>query len=83
MARLIGCSVDKKKSRPPHSPKRGHNTVTSSFITMIYHILYNVKKKGAHMKVKVIVSYIDKHTREYCGLGDVLEYDKEKKPKSS
>lgn len=34
--------------------------------------------KGAHMKVKVIVSYIDKHTREYCGLGDVLEYDKER-----
>lgn len=30
------------------------------------------------MKVKVIVSYIDKNTREYCGLGDVKDYPKER-----
>lgn len=30
------------------------------------------------MKVKVIVSYIDKHTREFCGLDDVKDYPKER-----
>ena len=30
------------------------------------------------MKVKVIKAYIDKHSRQFCGVGDVLEYDKER-----
>ena len=30
------------------------------------------------MKVKVIVSYIDKNTLEFCGLGDVKDYPKER-----
>lgn len=30
------------------------------------------------MKVQVIQAYIDKHSRQFCGVGDVLEYDKER-----
>ena len=30
------------------------------------------------MKVKVIVSYIDKNTLEFCGVDDVKEYPKER-----
>lgn len=30
------------------------------------------------MKVQVTVAYIDKYSRQYCGIGDVLEYDKER-----
>ena len=34
--------------------------------------------KGARMKVKVIVRYVDRETYEMCDLGEVKEYPKER-----
>ena len=34
--------------------------------------------KGGSMKVKVIRAYIDKNTREFCGLDEILDYPKER-----
>jgi len=34
--------------------------------------------QGGKMKVKVIESYVDKHTFEFCGVGEVKDYPKER-----
>ena len=69
---------DKKRADHCTLPIWGHNTVIGSFVYYDTTSYIICQAKGGKMKVKVIRAYIDKHTREFCGLDEILDYPKER-----